>query len=330
MSSSITQANSDDLREEFHRLYGDGHDFEGEKLIEILVTMGQLVGEIVGREDADAAFATLTRRLDYEFSIDADWAETLKDRASGDAYCWPMGARLHNLNAYAYWGIALNGGQTAGEREAELRAEIAVVDSFMARVPFSAWGFSDGDAGRTLRRAKGRFALDTDEPIEPDVLALLGGVSERRIRNLMAGKERVFTVDESGRVPAAEALSWLAGRPKEFRPSRWRDQNTFEDLVRPTKIEEVNFVPVAADNSVFHPGLARAGVYTVGRGDHEAQHETYETALLALQQMTDPAWPRPTPRGLWTTVTAVRWARYGRAELNYIAATPRTTETEGA
>ena len=330
MSNHIPLASADVLREDFHQLYGSGHDFEGEKLIEIVVSAGQLLAEIVGGEDVDAAFATLTRRLGYEVAVDVDWAETLKDRASGDAYCWPMGARLHNLNAYAYWGIALNGGQTAGEREAALRAEIAVVDSFMTRVPFTAWGFSDGDAGRTLRRAKGRLALDTDEPIEPDVLALLGGVSERRIRNMMAGKERVFTVDESGRIPATEALSWLAGRPEQFRLSRWRDQNTFEDLVRPTTIEDVNFVPVAPDNSVFHPGLARGGVYTVGRGDQEARHETYEAALSALQQMADPAWPRPTPRGLWTTVTAVRWARYARAELDHIASTPRATEAEGA
>ena len=98
----------------------------------------------------------------------------------------------------------------------------------------------------------------------------------------------------------------------------------------PDEDRRLNFVPVAANNSVFHPGLARDGVYTVGRGDHEARHETYNLALLALQQMTDPAWPRPTPRGLWTTVTAVRWARYGRAELDHIASTPRATETEGA
>ena len=238
MSNPIPPTGADDLREDFHQLYGSGHDFEGEKLIEIVVSVGQLIGEIVGHEDADAAFATLTRRLGYEVAVDADWAETLKDRASGDAYCWAMGARLHNLNAYAYWGIALNGGQTAAEREAVLRAEIAVVDAFMSRVPFAAWGFSDGDAGRTLRRAKGRFALDTGAPVEPEVLASLGGVSERRVRNMMAGKERVFTVDASGRIPAAAALSWLAGRPEQFKPSRWRDQNTFEDLVRPTKIED--------------------------------------------------------------------------------------------
>ena len=58
MSNHIPLASADVLREDFHQLYGSGHDFEGEKLIEIVVSAGQLLAEIVGGEDVDAAFAT--------------------------------------------------------------------------------------------------------------------------------------------------------------------------------------------------------------------------------------------------------------------------------
>lgn len=305
------------LREDFHRLYGAGSDFEGATLIEVVVRAGDLLAETVGPDAVTTGFAALTRALGYEVNHDADWAEALRDQAFGDAYCWAMGERLHNLNAYAYYGIALNGGRTAEEREALLREEIKAVAAFMAKVPFAAWGIDPGDAGRTLRRAEGRFALDTGAGVDPATLALLGGLSERRIRNMMAGKERRFDVDGEGKILANEALSWLAHRPKEFRPSRWRDQNTFEDLAEPAaEIEVPAFVPIASDNSVFHPGLVREGTYTVGRGARESRYETYEAALAALQKLADPAWPRPTPNGTWTTVTAARWARMSRADLD--------------
>lgn len=321
----------DDLRAQFRELYGCGHDLEGITLAQILVSLGGLARDVAGPEAADAAFATLTRELGYTVSTDADWPAALIEDSFGDAFCWPMGVRLHDLNAYAYWGIALNGGKDAAEREALLVRTIDEVASFMAKIPFKAWGIAPGDAGRTLTLAQARFALDTGRAIDAATLAFLGGVTERRIRNMMAGKERSFTPDADGRIPAEEALSWLHGRPKLFRPSVWRQQNTFEDLAaRPAEVEDAVFVPVAADNSVFHPGLARNGRFNIGRGRSEMLCDTFDDAVAALQKMTDPVWQRPTPRGLWTTVSAARWARFERVDLERIAETTRSTEVEGA
>jgi hypothetical protein len=320
-----------ELRAQFHELYGTEHDFEGLTLAEILIRLGDLTRDITGPEPADGAFANLTRALGYTVQADEDWPEVLRDDSWSDSYCWPMGARLHDLNAFAYWGIALNDGQDAAEREALLRQEINVVSAFMDNIPFDAWGIAPSDAGRTLRRAQGRFALDTGQPIEPGMLAFLGDVSERRIRNMMAGKERTFTVDGQGRIPAEEALSWLNGRPDVFAPSVWREQNSFDDLTpNLAEVEDAVFVPVAGDNSVFHPGLAREGRYAVGRGRWEARHDNFEEALAALQRMPEPAWQRPTPRGSWTTVSAARWARHSRVDLDRIAETARSTEAQGA
>jgi hypothetical protein len=307
------------LREDFHQLYGSGRDFEGETLIEVVIGASTFLAEVVGPDATNAGFAALTRTLGYAVPEDAGWAEALKEQAPGDAYCWPAGAHLHDLNAYAYYGIALNGGHTAAAREKLLRREIETVAAFMGKVPFAAWGISSGDAGRTLKRAQARFQLDTGQDIDPGDLALLGDISERRIRNMMAGKERVFSVKD-GKIPAIEALSWLKNRADKFRPSCWRDQNTFEDLAETAgEIDDALFVPVASDNSVFHPGLARNGAFTIGHGKREKKHTSYEAALAALQKLANPAWPRPTAKGRWTTVHAVRWARMDLAELNRLA-----------
>ena len=45
---------ADDLRQDFHELYGNGHDFEGETLAEILIRIGNLVGDLVGQDTASA------------------------------------------------------------------------------------------------------------------------------------------------------------------------------------------------------------------------------------------------------------------------------------
>ena len=314
-----TASDPQKLREDFHELYGSGRDFEGMTLIEIVVSTGNFLADIVGQDSVDAAFSKLTDALGYQIANNAPWAEALREQAGGDAYCWPMGERLHNLNAYAYYGIALNGGRTAIERERLLRREIETVTAFMGKVPFSAWGIDPGDAGETLRRARARFDLDTGRDIEPASLATLGGVTERRIRNMMAGKERVFDPRE-GRIRASEALSWLKNRTESFRPSCWRDQNAFDDLdASATEIDDAVFVPVASDNSIFHPGLAKDGQFTVGRGTREKKFPSYEVALATLQKLGTPAWLRPTANGTWTTVNAVRWARMDRSELNRLA-----------
>jgi hypothetical protein len=311
--------NPEKLREDFHQLYGSGFDFEGETLIEVVVSAAVFLSEVVGQEATTVGFARLTRALGYELSDDAQWADALREQASGDAYCWPIGARLHDLNAYAYYGIALNGGRTATDREKLLRQEIETVAAFMGKVPFAAWGINPGDAGRTFRRAQARFALDTGQDIEPSALALLGRISERRVRNMMAGKERMF-YPKDGKIPASDALSWLKNRPDKFRPSCWREQNTFEDLAEhDTEIDDAVFVPVAQDNSVFHPGLIRDGVYTIGRGKREQQCESYEVALAALQKLAHPAWPRPTANGTWTTVSGARWMRMDRIDLDRLS-----------
>ncbi|KQT50582.1 hypothetical protein ASG52_07170 [Methylobacterium sp. Leaf456] len=320
MISSASPSDAELLREQFHSQYGCGNDFEGATLIDVVIGAGRLLAEMVGSEHADIGMAALVRDLGYAVDAPEDWAEVLRDDAFGDAYCWKVGSTFHNLNAYAYYGIALTGASGADEREAYLGNEIELADAFMAKVPFEAWGIDPADAGRTLRMARGRFALDTGGLVEPWALAEFGGVSERRIRNLMAGSERVFD-PKDGAVPSSQALDWLKQR-KQFRQSTWRDQNTFEDLAsvdRNETVEEMLFVPVAADGSTFHPGVGREDGFTIGPVGRETTWPNFEEALSTLQRSPDPVWRRPTPRGLRTQARGVRWERMTRAALDKMA-----------
>ncbi|MEE7457473.1 hypothetical protein MPAR168_04675 [Methylorubrum populi] len=320
MSATNAPTDAELLREQFHSQYGNGNDFEGATLIEIVVGAGRLLAELVGTDNANIGMAAFVRQLGYRVEAPEDWAEVLRDDAFGDAYCWELGVTFHNLNAYAYYGIALTGASAAPERESYLRDEIARAGAFMGKVPFDTWEIDPADAGRTLRLARGRFALDTGGLVEPWALAEFGGVSERRIRNMMAGGERVFD-PKDGAVPASQALDWLKQR-KQFRPSTWRDQNTFEDLAgidREEAVDEMLFVPVAADGSTFHPGVGHEDGFTTGPTGRETTWPTFEEALTALQRSPEPVWRRPTPRGLRTQARGVRWERTTRAALDRMA-----------
>jgi hypothetical protein len=301
------------LRQMFHEMYGNGRDFEGETLIAAVISAGKFLSEIIGTEATDKGMALIVRDLGYTCDADGDWAEALASQASGDAYCWPLGAKFHNLNCYANFGIALNGGATSEQRKQEIDKLIKETSAFMSKVPFDAWQISPGDAAHTLRLAKGRWALDMGQTIEPYALAQFGNVTEGRIRNLMAGHERVF-VTNNGQIPAKQALAWLRSR-RTFRPSRWKVQETFEDLAEANgMIDDQLFVPVARDGSFFHPGLAKNGSFTIGRPGEETNIANFDDALLALQKQSIPVWRRPTAKGVWNHVSAVKWERMSRAE----------------
>jgi len=167
--------------------------------------------------------------------------------------------------------------------------------------------------------AQGRWALDHAAPIEAPALALLGGVSERRVRNMMSTGEAGLQA-EKGRVTAASALAWLTDR-ESFRPSVWRTDQRFEAMQRsePLDPDEVRFVPVTEKGEMFHPGLRRDGVYAICEGDEEHGEDDYEVALALLQTLQPPTWRRPAPGGRWTRVKGHKWERVTRRELDEIA-----------
>lgn len=66
-------------------------------------------------------------------------------------------------------------------------------------------------------------------------------------------------------------------------------------------------VPVAADGTTFHPGLARRGYFTVGGKGAEEKHDSFDVALEALNRMDTPRWRRPNAAGNWGIVSGRLW-----------------------
>jgi hypothetical protein len=139
---------------------------------------------------------------------------------------------------------------------------------------------------------------------------------------MMAGSNRHFP-NEDGRIPAHEALAWLATRA-EFWNSIWREQRLPGYTVknRPALKRPV-FVPVARDDTIFHPGLRRGAGYMIGEKGAEIQVAEFETALAQLQAMPTPYWRRPNLQGNWGIVRGVRWVRLDESDLESFTADPQ-------
>jgi hypothetical protein len=315
---------AEERREIFHDTYGNAWD-AGLTLAELLRGTGDYLAALVGEDLAAGAMYTALAPLvgSVRSSGPADWRTWLKE-AESDCFTWlPIGANLHNLTAYADYGILLvPEDEEDKENEAWLQAAIAELDALIGRSPLAQWLGADRskDLEGLALLARNRWALDTGRPVEPAALASFGRVSEGRMRNMMSGAKRDFTPDD-GRIPAAEALAWLAGRP-EFYTSIWRDQLLphYLDRNRPP-LDHPVFAPVARDESMFHPGLRRNGTYTVGPKGDETHIADYHVALEALQRMPAAYWRRPNDAGAWGVVRAVEWMRLDMSDLDAIAAT---------
>lgn len=148
--------------------------------------------------------------------------------------------------------------------------------------------------------------------IEPLALAILGGVSEGRVRNLMSGTSaEVRSI--KGKISAADAERWLHGRAA-FWPSIWNEEPLLEKENEMTEVR----VPQASDGTVFHPGLRRRSGYMVGEKGQELTIESYDAALRVLSEMETPRWRRPNSQGNWGIVKASGWTLLSRWDLNNI------------
>lgn len=316
------------------------HDYHGKLdphavLEALVVAAADYLTLILGADAVDAGMSEMLRRRAGR--CDGPWREALRNE---EVNLWTeteLGQLLFDAGAYAFYGI--------GPSEAQaIEDMVAFVSAFCSRSPTALWldaaapamqpSIEDREAfgtwlmanqGRELRKlvmlAENRWALDNDRPVEPAALAIFGGVGEPRIHNMTAGVNRTFNKDADGRIPAHEALAWLDGR-ESFWPSIWRTHRSEEFGAPSMPVARPVFVPVARDGSIFHPGLARNGTFTVGPKGEEVHEADFETALAMLQGMPSPFWRRPNERGSWGIVRGMRWERLDRAELDHFIRNP--------
>lgn len=272
---------------------------------------------MLGKEPVDRSMAVLVEPLattsGRQLSSPADWREALDDSRSNCFSEWPLGAVAHLLTAYATYGILFDALDSEEEREQALHQALKQFSDFCACMPVGP------ECQRLLLLASNRWALDHGQPVDPAAVAYFGGVTEGRIRNMMAGNNRSFH-PVGGKIPAHEASAWLNSRD-EFWNSIWRDQNDVE-VGAGIPLEQAVFVPVARDDSTFHPGLHRGAGYTVGPKGSEEQVAGYGEALAKLQEMPVPYWRRPNESGNWGIVAGIRWERLDRTALDRLATSP--------
>ena len=297
----------------FHEQYGNDFDAAA-ALPEFVVAAGDYVSGIVGESAADAGMAVIVSGLAETAGIiindPSKWRAALMDASSNCYSEWKIGPQLHDLAAYAEYGVVLHDSQDADELGEHLLSMLRQAKELLAKTPVEQWGLApNNELSRLVSIASDRWALDNNEPVEPSALAHFGGISEGRIRNLMSGENRVFPAKD-GKIPATEALKWLSGRPA-FWNSIWREQSLplYAHNEPTTPLKQAAFVPVARDGSIFHPGLRRGSSYTIGRKGTEIQINDFHEALRQLQQMPTPYWRRPNESGHWGIVAGVRWDR---------------------
>ena len=302
----------------FHEQYGKDLD-AAEALPEFIVAAGDYIARIVGAEEADAGMAVIVRGLvgvsGQSISDSSKWRDALLG-ARSDCYSeWKIGAQLHDLAAYAEYGIVLHDSEDADVLAQHVQMLLAQAQDLFGKTPIAQWDLTaNNPLARLVMIASNRWALDNHQPVEPAALAYFGGLSEGRVRNLMSGENRTFS-PKDGKIPAAEALKWLAGRP-EFWNSIWREQSLPQYAHEPTvPLDQANFVPVARDGSMFTPDLKRGPSYTIGKKGSEKQVADFHDALLQLQHMPVPYWRRPNASGNWGSVAGVRWERIDLANL---------------
>jgi len=218
-------------------------------------------------------------------------------------------ALFKNLAYYGLYGDVMERAEIQ-DIEGHLDGQLGLAKTLKEKAPSRC---DDRVVSRIIIVADGRRSIERKIGLtEPLALAILGGVSEGRVRNLMSGTgAQIRSVD--GKIPASDAERWLQGRAA-FWPSIWSEDPLSEEENEMTAVR----VPQASDGTVFHPSLRRRSGYMVGEKGQELTIESYDAALRALSEMDVPRWRRPNSQGNWGIVKALGWTVLSRRDLNNI------------
>jgi len=279
----------------------------GLELFDLLSAHFQVLEAVMGEDTVAPHLRAMLQDPQFEGST---WREVWQNCPPYHSPSWPATTLINHAGLYGFYGV------TPADISVEVRADWLAtlakeLEEFLTVVkpdPLSI-------ISSLTNLALSRHAIDTGEgDVDLRSLALFGSVTEGRIRNILSssdgGLEKV-----GQRVTALSAAAWLKGR-KEFFASIWQQpDDVAPEAHGPDFSDHVMFVPVAADGSIFHPGLARGGRFTIGAKGEEVQHSSFEDALAALQKMATPRWRRPNEAGNWGIVAGRDWKRIERRQL---------------
>lgn len=293
---------------------GENRD-NGEWIVELIFDRFEFLESLFGAKNAAAVLFDLLAEANHAEGEHAKtWREVLENASPVSWSVWEMYNNINELRLYGRYGVTL-ADIPEDSRDQHIGALLAAGGSFLDRADIQRIAGKDNQLSKIVALAQSRWNLDhATGDVDPASLAILGGLSEGRVRNMMSGEGRAFE-NTGGRISATSALAWLQERPAFFNSIWQQPDDAVAGTNGPEVLDDVVFVPVAADGSHFHPGLVRGDKFTIGAKGEEVQCVTFEEALRALQNMVTPRWRRPNEAGNWGIVSGRDWKRIERRVL---------------
>jgi hypothetical protein len=279
----------------------------GGELKDLISTQFRIIESIIGKNKVAPHLLAIMHLSDGKGET---WGEFLDDYYPEINLDWRGADLIDNAGIYGIYGVTPQKIPFAGRLE-WVESFARDLEDFRDAVKPT----SQGAVARIVNLAISRRSIEIGAgDVDLQSLAILGGVTEGRIRNILSsGEGGLEKVGQS--VTAVSAMAWLKGR-KEFFASIWQQPDEVVPEVSSADFtDDVVFVPVATDGSVFHPGLARGGKFTIGAKGEEVPHAIFEDALAALHKMATPRWRRPNNAGNWGIVSGRDWKRIERRQL---------------
>ncbi len=304
--------NAAERRDACAELLLTGHDWDYAQWLHAL-TM-QSLEEIEGLMGPDQAAAPLRQLVQPVAEIGYPNVETWRD-AMDDVSAFfdvlPISLRFNDALLYGYFGVTPEA-VSRKDRAAWLQALVADVTAFAARSDVTHLGGGDNALLQIANLASSRMAIDTGEgEVDLRSMAVLGSISEGRVRNLLSDSNSLLERGSEGGIKALSAATWLQ-KKKGFLASIWQEEEDHcvqEEEADSVSLDRVLFVPVARDGSMFTADLQRNGGYRIGAKGAEEDVADFDEALSRLNAMAVPRWRRPNEKGIWGIVSGVAWQR---------------------
>lgn len=319
--NDVTEAEARrDACSEMMFLYGDDPHYwdYAQWIAGMLFQALEQVEGLVGEKTAAAPLRQLVQRVADEggYPHAVTWRDVLEDVLTAGT-AWPISERLSDALLYGMYGVTPES-IPLKERAGWIADLVTDVAAFAARSDVRALQGEGNAIIRIANLASSRHHLDTGRgEVDIHSMAVLGTVSEGRVRNLLSGSEGALERGPEGGIVAMSALTWLQRR-KDFLNSIWSEDEpiatTDSEPAGPIAPDRITFVPVARDGSIFNPDLVRGGVYQIGAKGEEQNFSNFAEALSALSAMPVPRWRRPNDKGHWGIVSGVAWQRVERQQ----------------
>lgn len=309
MNNVMTAA---DRRAACEELFLESHDWDyAQWLHELTMQSLEQIEDLMGSALSAVPLRQLVQPIaEIGYPEVETWREAMDD-VSAFFDVLPISVRFRDAVLYGHYGVT-PADIPDEERAVWLQELVSDVTAFAARSDVVHLNEGDNALVRIADLACSRLAIDFGEgEVDLRSMAVLGGITEGRVRNLLSDANSKLERGAGGGINAMSAAAWLQ-KKKGFLTSIWHEVDTIaepQDEGAAVTPDRVIFVPVARDGSMFTPDLLRNGVYRIGAKGAEEDVADFSSALARLNAMPVPRWRRPNENGLWGIVSGVTWQR---------------------